>query len=291
MATNLTSVEVAADTDATAAQYNALRDDILSNAGDAETSTGSADAYLLSVASEWVLAEFSKLKFSANFTNGGAATLNPNSEGAKNLKKFENGAIADLASGDIVSGSIIEVIYDGTQFIVVGGLNVTPTVGTPTGAMLIWTTDTAPTAHVLCDGAAISRTTFAALFAVIATTFGIGDGSTTFNVPDMRGRLPLGQDDMGGSSANRVTNTEADSLAGSEGAETHALLEAELPSHDHDFFTNASGNNNGVYGDANGGATDSGAGAQGTVQTATKGDGTAHENMPPYLTLNYIIKT
>lgn len=57
-----------------------------------------------------------------------------------------------------------------------------------------------------CDGAAISRTTYVSLFNVIGTTWGIGDGSTTFNLPDLRGRVMIGKDDMGGSAANRVTN-------------------------------------------------------------------------------------
>jgi phage-related tail fiber protein len=76
---------------------------------------------------------------------------------------------------------------------------------TPTGAMLLWTTNTAPSGFLLCSGQAVNRTTYAVLFAVIGETFGAGDASTTFNVPDMRGRFPLGKDNMGGSSANRCT--------------------------------------------------------------------------------------
>ena len=54
-------------------------------------------------------------------------------------------------------------------------------------------------------GQAISRTTYAALFSLFGTTYGSGDGSTTFNVPDLRGRVPAGKDDMGGSAASRLT--------------------------------------------------------------------------------------
>jgi microcystin-dependent protein len=61
-----------------------------------------------------------------------------------------------------------------------------------TGSVVMWGTTTAPTGTLLCDGAAVSRTTYAALFALIGTTYGIGDGSTTFNLPDMRQKLPLG---------------------------------------------------------------------------------------------------
>jgi len=58
----------------------------------------------------------------------------------------------------------------------------------------------------MCDGSAISRTTYATLFGVAADSFGVGDGSTTFNLPDLRGRMPVGQDDMGGVSASRMAS-------------------------------------------------------------------------------------
>lgn len=65
----------------------------------------------------------------------------------------------------------------------------------------------APASFLMCDGSAVSRTTYAALFATIGTTFGTGDGSTTFNVPDMRGRVAAGKDDMGGVAAKRMNTT------------------------------------------------------------------------------------
>lgn len=63
----------------------------------------------------------------------------------------------------------------------------------PPGVMSAYGGSSAPTGYLLCDGSAVSRTTYAALFAAISTTFGTGDGSTTFNVPDMRGRFPFGK--------------------------------------------------------------------------------------------------
>jgi microcystin-dependent protein len=62
----------------------------------------------------------------------------------------------------------------------------------PTGSMTMWSTGTAPTGWLLCDGAAVSRTTYADLFAVISTTYGTGNGSTTFNVPNLENRVPIG---------------------------------------------------------------------------------------------------
>ena len=80
---------------------------------------------------------------------------------------------------------------------------------------------TAPEGYLMCDGAAVSRTTYATLFGVIGTTFGAGDGSTTFNVPDLSGRVPLG-----------VSSTHL--LGSTGGSETVTLTEQELPSHVHE---------------------------------------------------------
>ncbi len=141
----------------------------------------------------------------------------------------------------------------------------------------------APNGWLLCDGSAVSRTTYADLFDMIGTTFGAGDGSTTFNVPDLRGRFPLGLDNMGGSSANRVTDTQADVLGGSGGEETHTLTEAEMPAHTHTYTET------GGFNKTTGWGTD-GLGTQAST-TGSTGGGSAHNNMPPFLAVNYLIKT
>lgn len=76
----------------------------------------------------------------------------------------------------------------------------------PIGSILAYSGSSAPSGWVMCDGAAISRTTYATLFGAIGTSFGVGDGSSTFNVPDLRGRVMVGKDDMGGAAASRVTS-------------------------------------------------------------------------------------
>lgn len=76
----------------------------------------------------------------------------------------------------------------------------------PIGAQLPYGGSTAPTGYLLCDGAAVSRTTYAGLFAIVGTAYGSGDGTTTFNLPDKRGRTSAGVDNMGGSAANRITS-------------------------------------------------------------------------------------
>ena len=94
----------------------------------------------------------------------------------------------------------------------------------PIGTIQSYAGTASPNAKwLLCDGAAVSRTTYATLFALVATSYGVGDGSTTFNLPDYRGRAGVGLDNLGGSSANRITDANADSLNNTGmGAETDA---------------------------------------------------------------------
>ena len=91
----------------------------------------------------------------------------------------------------------------------------------PTGVLNPYAGATAPAGWLLCFGQAISRTVYSTLFTAIGTTYGVGDGSTTFLLPDMRGRAVAGQDDMGGTSANILTAAAADTLGGTLGTETH----------------------------------------------------------------------
>lgn len=90
---------------------------------------------------------------------------------------------------------------------------------------------------LLCDGSAVSRTTYSALFQAIGTTWGSGDGTTTFNVPDFRGRGRFGRDNMGGSSAGRITTAgtgvDGNTLATTGGAQTVTLTTANMEAHSH----------------------------------------------------------
>ena len=158
----------------------------------------------------------------------------------------------------------------------------------PTASLMPYAGSAAPTGYLLCDGAAISRTTYSDLFGIVGTTYGVGDGSTTFNIPDLRGRVIAGQDDMGGTSANRLTNQSGglngDILGATGGAETHTLTVSEMPSHSHGY------NDNENTSEQASGGSGAKTGNQ-TVQTSSTGGDQAHNNVQPTIILNYIIKT
>lgn len=206
--------------------------------------TGSANAYLItSNSAHTTYTNGILIAGKANFTNTGAATLNLNSYGAKSIRVFVNGAESALAAGQIISSGIYQFRYDSAANSAAGAFillnpSVDPTSIISTGKILVHTTDTLPTGYLWANGTAVSRTTYAALFAEIGTTYGTGDGSTTFNVPDLCGRAPFGSDDMGGITAKgRVTNAGSGiigtSLGTAGGVESITLTLAQTPSHTH----------------------------------------------------------
>ena len=159
----------------------------------------------------------------------------------------------------------------------------------PSGSIIDYAGAAAPSGWLLCFGQTVNRTTYAPLFTAIGTQYGAGDGSTTFNLPDCRGRVVAGKDDMGGTSANRLTGLSGgingDVLGGVGGAETHTLTIGEIPPHDHgiDLFQNLSGVDNGNQPrPANSTSV--------TLNTRQTGGGNAHNNVQPTIIFNKIIK-
>jgi len=164
-----------------------------------------------------------------------------------------------------------------------------------------------PSGFLLCAGQAVSRSTYATLFAAIGTIYGTGDGSSTFNLPDLRGRVVAGKDDMNAesvTSADRLTNQtgglNGDTLGATGGSETHTLTTAQLAAHTHSDGSyvanttqrtssgeNQSGRNLGsTNGDAFTTVTLDVSGTSGST-----GSGSAHNNVQPTIVLNYMIKT
>lgn len=183
----------------------------------------------------------------------------------------------------------------------------------PAGVTLPYTGNTAPAGWLLCDGSAISRTTYAELFGNISTLWGTGDGSTTFNLPDLRGRIPVGKDNMGGTAANRITSGGSGiigtTVGATGGAETHTLSTAQIPSHSHSGSTSNAGSHShsmtGGIGSINSpnpyiDGADLGSGYtlytngvgdhSHSFTTNNAGSDNAHNNTQPSAIVNYIIK-
>jgi microcystin-dependent protein len=205
------------------------RDDI---AGAIETG-GTSTAY--TVDSYQVFDSLSSLNgqviaFTPHATNGATVTLNVDSLGAKPLRPAPD---VELQSGTLIQGTPYAALYNNSdQVFYLFGIGAIPAV--PLGSSFDYWGATAPSSHfVLAYGQAISRTTYSALFSLLSTTYGSGDGTTTFNVPDLRGRVIAGKDDMGGSSAFRLSATglgvAADVLGNAGASETYTLVTSNLP--------------------------------------------------------------
>jgi len=168
--------------------------------------------------------------------------------------------------------------------------NLLPELLVPAGSVLAYISTNAPKGWLSCLGQAVDREEYADLFEVIGTAYGSGNGSTTFNLPDLAGRVIVGQ----GSGLGLTSRA----MAATGGAETHTLTTGEMPSHSH--TTNAVGGTLGLItadgSNTAGGGLDSSptepniyaAPAALTVDSA--GTGGAHNNMQPFAVLNYIIK-
>ena len=144
---------------------------------------------------------------------------------------------------------------------------------------------TVPTGWMFADGSAISRETYSELFAIIGTTYGTGDGSTTFNLPDKRERVSVmykSESTMGTAGATFGT------LGAKGGEDKHALIVDEIPSHTHNYDKTSANTANDFNRTFNNTAV-TGISFNATQSSAT-GGGQSHNNLQPYLVCNYIIK-
>ncbi len=211
--------------------------------------------------------------------------------GAANASTTVKGIVQAATSAQINSGTatgstgaVLAVTPDALAASNYGSANIPPP-----GLISPYGGASAPTGWLLCDGSAVSRSTYAALFAIVSTTYGAGDAATTFNVPDLRGRVPIGTGTGigGGTSGTGLpvggSALTAVALASWRGEETHVLTVGELASHSHTFNSNTDGSTTGTVGRGTAGGT--------SVTTSTTGSDTAHNNVQPVMGVSFIIKT
>ena len=186
--------------------------------------------------------------------------------------------------------------YEATKYDF-SGANLTGIEGIPTATIVPWTSSSIPSGFLECNGAAVSRSTYSALFAVVGTTYGAGDGASTFNVPNLADNVAVSKSpnkalgSTGG--ANTVQST------GNIGGATanHTLSTAELASHAHPGAQGPTGpapggnpsNPNNAFTSGSTGNAGSGSGHSHNLSANFTGDSTSV--LQPYLTVVYIIKT
>jgi len=187
-----------------------------------KTTGGSSTAYTLSYSvAPGALVDGMTHLVEFNAANGNAPTLNVNSLGAIPIYYYSAGAWRAVPAALLDANTIFRVAYhtsSGTYRILHRDDS--------TGDVIPTARSAARGGTLLCYGQAVSRTAYAGLFAALGTTYGAGDGSTTFNLPDLRGRIAAGRDDMGGSAVGRLTGTTisggATTLGNAGGAQTES---------------------------------------------------------------------
>lgn len=156
--------------------------------------------------------------------------------------------------------------------------------GAPTGTVTAFAGSTAPTDWLLCDGSSVSQATYATLYSLIGHTYGSDPGGGNFILPNLKGRMPVGLDSA---------QTEFDALAETGGAKTHLLTGPESGINAHTHTTAASTNVGGSTEGINANRSTSLSNVN-YATSSTAGDtnaDTAHNNLQPYLVMNYIVKT
>lgn len=167
---------------------------------------------------------------------------------------------------------------------------------TPVATILPYGSGEIPRGYLLCNGQAVSRVTYADLFSKIGITYGAGDGSTTFSVPNLCGRVVAGY-----SAAEPEFNT----LGKTGGAKSHTLTAAEMPTHNHSASTSGTYSGGSLQGSEQlqhgglaagslyfvGGTGNKSGTASFSTSVGNAGSGGAHNNLSPYFTTNFIIRT
>lgn len=210
-----------------------------------------------------------------------------------------------IKAGKSLTTTLVQLIADDfanhqTRILALESAGASPDL--PTGTLLKVGFGSVPSGYLSANGAAVSRTTYAALFAVIGTTWGVGDGSTTFNLPDMRGRTAIGSGTGSGLSARTVgqtTGLESINLSASEmPAHSHTVVEPNSgQGHQHTLPDATTGGGGTLYfqNTASGSWTVSNGATLGSnapaITVGSAGSDAAHQNMQPSLGVQYVVKT
>ena len=187
--------------------------------------------------------------------------------------------------------------YEATKYDF-SGADLTGIEGIPTATIVPWTTASIPTGYLECNGAAVSRSTYSALFAIIGTTYGAGDGASTFNVPNLADNVAVSKSNNKALASTGGANTVAST--GNVGGSTAnaSLTEAQLASHAHNMPSGpgpwgggGSNNNTQQPGGSARNTTNTGSGQGHSHNMSATFTGDATSVLQPYLTVVYIIKT
>ncbi|SEB94595.1 tail fiber protein [Bradyrhizobium erythrophlei] len=254
------------------------------------------------------------IAFTPHTTQTGTCTINVDGLGAKPLRSAPS---VELPGGTLVQGTPYIALYNNTDgaFYLHGFFGNAYNIPLA-GCIEYWGVTAPNSSFVFPVGQAISRTTYSGLFSLVGTTYGTGDGTTTFNLPDKRGRVAAAIDNMGGVAAGRLTSDffAAPQLGIAAGSQFHVLSTTEIPSHRHSAFISDPGHTHSSNAAINAGGASTGGGGFGlnspggatislavtgisiasgdgaTNATSLTGGSNGHAIVQPTICCNYILR-
>lgn len=245
-----------------------------------------------------------------NIIDGNTSATSTTLVDADRMVINDDGTMAQVALSDLRTylGSNLTVTTSMVQNGAITAAKLATGAAFVAGMIMPYAGTSAPTGWLMCYGQAVASATYGDLYTAIGTTY--GGNATNFNVPDLRGRVIAGQDDMGGSSANRLTSPiNGDTLGAAGGSESHTLTTAQMPAHSHKLFNSTARSGSPDVPTASTSVTyrnqhpysaggeifsylmSSQTGSATIGVSSSVGSGSSHPNVQPTIILNYIIKT